>query len=257
MTNGTGYWDIDFVKIMDELKGSTGNVFLYLNIPENPVGTAYGHERWADVLKWAIANNIILIVDEAYTHLRFGDSCSVMDIPGWEECCIVLQSVSKGWNATGLRFGWIAAHPTFIKAIRTVMDVKDSGMFGPTIAMGLWCLKNPSYTEKTCRRYRELHATLAVGLQTAGFGGSMPQAGLCQFTPAPKSANGVVFTDAAECAKWFRNNLRISLMHYTVNNTPWLRWAVTIKPVPECGLPDELSVINETIRRLQAVKFEF
>jgi len=252
-----GNWDLDYDKIKELIGDSKQNSFLYVNMPHNPTGTAYGLEDWIRLFRWANLNCVTLIVDEAYHHLRNGQSWSALDVLGWESCCIVLQSVSKGWKATGLRFGWMVAHPTMIKAIRMVTDVKDSGMFAPCIVMGLYCLQHPELAEETAGRYRALHEILANGLQEAGFAGKIPQAGLCQFTPAPRSANGVVFADAIECAQWFRKNLRISLMNYQLGNNPWLRWAVTIMPVPECGLPDEAAVIKETVRRLQSVKFEF
>ncbi len=233
-------------------------VIVYVNIPHNPTGSAYTLEDWQPLIDWATKSGGFLIVDEAYTDLRYvGNSVSVLTVPGWEECCIVLQSVSKGWNATGLRFGWMIAHPTVIKALRQVTDVKDSGLFGPTIAAGLACLRHLKWVEPTQKRYQQLHRLLADGLRQAGFAASMPEAGLCQFTPAPKAADGQEFADVVACAKWFREKLRISLMHYTMADNPWLRWAVTLKPVPECGLPDESSVIREAVRRLQQVKFYF
>jgi aspartate/methionine/tyrosine aminotransferase len=210
------------------------------------------------LVSWAIENGVIVVVDEAYTNIRFDDSCSILEIPGWEQCCIVLQSVSKGWGATGLRMGYAVAHPTLIKALRKVMDVKDSGLFGPSIAMGLWCLRNPQEAVITCTGYRSLHENLLQGLQAAGFDSALPQAGLCQFTPAPRAANGVVFKGAIECAQYFRKELRISTMSYPVDDKPgYLRWAVTIAPVPDCGLLDEAAVISEVVRRLKSVKLEF
>lgn len=232
--------------------------FMYVNMPHNPTGTGFRREDWENLLSWAKQQGVTLIVDEAYIDLRYNPDCvSVLTVPGWEDCCVVLQSVSKGWSATGLRFGWMIAHPTLIKALRKVTDVKDSGPFGPSIAAGLALLQDPQHAVQTRLRYFQLHDNLHKGLSTAGFSPSMPDAGLCQFTPAPRSAGGRPFADVYECASWFREKLRISLMPYMVGDEPWLRWAVTIKPVPECGLPDEKSVIDEVVRRLSGVKFEF
>ncbi|GIX07385.1 MAG: aspartate aminotransferase [Candidatus Poribacteria bacterium] len=231
---------------------------LYANLPHNPTGTGYTAKEWAELIEWARINDVILIVDEAYIDLCYSpEVVSILTVPGWEECAVVLQSVSKGWNATGLRFGWMIAHPTVIRAIRKVTDVKDSGLFGPSIAAGLTCLAHPEWAEETRAAYERLHRLLYEGLRKAGFETAMPDAGLCQFTPAPRSADGVVFADALECAQWFRKELRISLMHYTVEGEPWLRWAVTLKPVPECELPTEEAVLEEVVRRLQSVRFEF
>jgi aspartate/methionine/tyrosine aminotransferase len=231
---------------------------MYVNLPHNPTGSGYGRESWVELIGWARANCVVLVVDEAYIDVAYRPGIvSVLTVPGWEECCVVLQSVSKGWNATGLRFGWVVGHPTMIKAMRKVMDVKDSGLFGPSIAAGLTCLNHPEWAEETRQRYERLHRVLAEGLAGVGFSSRIPDAGLCQFTPAPRSADGQAFEDAGHCGRWFRDKLRISLMHYTVEGDPWLRWAVTLKPVPECGLGDEESVVQEAVRRLADVQFEF
>ena len=261
-------WDFDFQMIIRHFDCFACNRkrYMYVNVPHNPTGMAYGRRQWKRIIAWALKNNIVLIVDEAYTHIRFRHgTCSVLDVLGWEKCCVVFQSVSKGWNATGMRFGYVIAHPTMILAMRSAMDVKDSGSFGPDIAAGLWCLKHPEYATGTAAAYENLLVALANGLRDAKFDVSMPDAGLCLFTPAPKSINGQPMENSAQCAKWLREKLRISLMHYTVKrndngqevNTSWLRWAVTIKLVPECGLYNEAMVIAETVRRLKSVKFKF
>lgn len=253
-----GKWNIDFAVISMFTEYTDFQCMMYVNVPHNPTGFGYTQHDWQQLLGWARRFKVLLIVDEAYIDLCYNkDIVSVLTMPGWEDCCIVLQSVSKGYSATGLRFGWMVAHPIVIKALRKVVDVKDSGLFGPSIAAGLTCLENPQWAEETRTRYYALHQKLYDALIGVGFKTSFPDAGLCQFTPAPKSANGVEFPDSTACAKWFREKLRISLMNYMVNNEPWLRWAVTIKPVPECGLPDEISVIEEVVRRIKEVEFSF
>ncbi len=239
--------------------GEGRQVYVYFNNPgHNPTGFAYTREELLALVGWATVNQVKLIVDEAYIRLAYnGAPVSILDIPGWEKCALVLQSASKGWSATGLRFAWVVADPVVIAALRKVMDVKDSGLFGPTIAAGLTCLHNPQWAEETRERYRALHQILAQGLKEAGFGGGMPDAGLCQFTRAPRSANGQEFGSLVECVQWFRQVLRISLMHFGVGDQWYLRWAVTLKPVPECGLPTEEAVLAEVARRLQEVRFTF
>jgi len=265
LVRGLGQWAFDVEKlteVVEKVNFYGIKSVMYVNIPHNPTGCGNTYDAWKDLIGWACRYGVTLVVDEAYIDLRYrADIVSVLQVHGWEECCIVLQSVSKGWSATGLRFGWMVAHPTVIKALRKAMDVKDSGMFGPSIVAGIWCLLHPTVALETCAKYRELHKTLAEGLRQAGFAGGMPDAGLCQFTPAPTSASGnaffLHFKDAAECARWFRSVLRISVMHAEAAGRQWLRWAVTLKPVPECKLETEVSIIEETVRRLQSVKFVF
>lgn len=254
-----GRWSFDFDKMVEKANHALcSKRFLYMSVPNNPTSIAFNKDEWQKVLAWAEENDIYLIVDEAYAMICYRQGAvSVLTVSGWEKRCIVLQSISKGWNATGARIGWIVAHPTLIKGLRKVIDVKDSGGFGPTIAAAIYCLMHPELATETREKYRRLHKVLCDGLNHSGFNTQMPDGGLCQLTPAPKSANGHVFGSAIECAQWFRKELRISLMQYEVNGKGYLRWAVTLQPIPECGLPDEISVIEEVVRRLKSVKFEF
>ena len=256
-----GQWKLDYAAMNEVLENTASErkkTVLYLNNPHNPTGATMNDAALTNLVEWAIENNVIVVADEAYTNIRFDDSGSILEIPCWEECCIVLQSASKGWGATGLRFGWAVGHATIIKALRKVTDVKDSGLFGPSIAAGLWCLQHPEIARATAASYRALHEKLLEGLQLAGFDSALPQAGLCQFTPAPRAANGIAFAGAIECAQYFRKELRISTMSYPAKDKPGhLRWAVTIGAAPECGLPDEAAVINEVVNRLKSVKLEF
>jgi aspartate/methionine/tyrosine aminotransferase len=256
LTFNDGVWKIPYESV--SFQSASGNRVMYVNMPHNPTGQGYTFDDWKKLIAWAKDNDVLLVVDEAYIDLVYRPGVvSVLTVPGWEDCCVVLQSVSKGWNATGLRFGWVVGHPTIIAAFRKVMDVQDSGLFGPSIVAGLHCLKQVEVVAGTRERYRELHRLLNDGLRSAGFVTLMPDAGLCQFMPAPKSADNVHFKDSYECASWLRRNLRVSVMPNVVNSMPWLRFAVTLTPVPECGLPTEASVIEEAVRRLKSVKLGF
>ncbi|MES2314696.1 MAG: aminotransferase class I/II-fold pyridoxal phosphate-dependent enzyme [Patescibacteria group bacterium] len=250
-----GKWLVNYDAMEKQLNGK--KAVLYLNVPHNPTGFTFSYADWRHLISWAVRNKVVVVVDEAYTHLRFDGSVSVLSVEGWQQCCIVLQSISKGWNATGARFGWVVAHPIIIKAIRKVMDVKDSGGFGPLIAGALWCLDHFDFALKTRDEYFTSHQSLNHALSDVGFSPLMPQAGLCQLTKAPKSANGLLFANADECADWLRNVLRISVMPAKVGGQAWLRWSATIAPVAECGLVDEAAVITEVVRRLKNTEFVF
>ena len=255
MEEHNGRWRIPLENI--KIPPGVKKVFMYVNNPHNPTGTAFTVEELNFLIEWAIRNRVVLIIDEAYNNLRYNASVSIMDIPGWEKCCIVLQSVSKGWSATGLRFGWMIADPIVIKILRKVCDVKDSGLFGLTIMMGITCLKNPEWAESTKQRYLELHRLLCDGLREVGFDSNMPEAGLCQFVPAPRAINGNEFPDLKDCVIMMREKIRVSVMHHEVGEKQYLRFATTIETVPECGLETEEAVIRETVKRFKDNKFEF
>jgi aspartate/methionine/tyrosine aminotransferase len=240
-------------------------IFLYLNVPHNPSGFVFTLNKWQEVVAWAKANNIMLIVDEAYTDLDYsGKSASVIEVDGWEDVCIVLQSVSKAHGATGLRFGYILSHPIAIKALRKVIDCKNSGAFAPVIAIGLACLSDFEGGEETRYEYKTSHTQLAEALGKAGFPAQIPDAGLCQLTNYPKSARlktvpdtiGLVqFEKPSDFAEWLRNILKISVMAQDAISK--LRWAVTFREQPKFGLKTKADVLEEVGRRLAQYSFEF
>lgn len=246
-------------KEINDFLSSYKSRYLYLNSPHNPTGATLTKEEWLAILEWAREKDIKIFVDEAYDWIRFDDSPSILQIPGWWERCVVLQSISKGWNATGVRFGWLIGNPTAIKALRRPMDKKDSGLFGPTIAAALECLSNPQWARKTKEYYLQLHAVLAEELNRAGFNDArIPGGGLCQLTRTPISANGKEFESLEDCARWFREVLGVSAMHYMGSEgKEFLRWTVTIEANPECDLPTERDVIREAGRRLKEANFAF
>jgi aspartate/methionine/tyrosine aminotransferase len=225
MEEHNGRWRIPLEKI--KIPAGARRRFMYVNNPHNPTGTAFTVEELSFLIEWALHNRVVLIFDEAYDNLRYIGSPSIMSIPGWESCCMVLQSISKGWNATGLRFGWMIADPILIRALRKVCDVKDSGLFGLTIMMGIACLQNPQWAEGTKDRYWNLHKLLLNGLQEAGFKSQMPEAGLCLFTKAPKAINGKEFPVFEDMAIMLREDVRISIMHHEVGGERYLRLAAT------------------------------
>jgi aspartate/methionine/tyrosine aminotransferase len=231
--------------------------FMYYNFPHNPTGATRSYKQMTGDLIYAGNMDLKLIVDEAYDHLRYDESKSMLQIPGWQNSAIILQSVSKGWNATGLRFAWSVSHLDVTKLFEKVWDVKDSGSWGVTIATGLSCLEDINFAKETNERYKNLHAILCEGLIQSGFKTGLPNGGLCLFSPAPKSAGGINFRNVIECAQYFREKLRISLMHYEVDGAWYLRWAVTFRSMPEYGLPSQEDVIREAMRRLGEIKFEF
>ena len=255
MVEKDGKWSIPHEDV--DFPENIKRKFMYINDPHNPTGSAMNREEKVKLLAWAVENNVFLIVDEAYHETRYDDSVSFMEISGWESHCIILRSVSKGYNATGLRVGSMTSNEIIISAIRKTSNVKHSGAWGMDIIMAETCWEHPEWAIKTMERYKNLHRLLYNGLREVGFQGNMPNAGLCQFTPAPIAVNGKSFKSVIECAQWFRENLRISLMHYCVGGKWYLRWAVTIKPVPECGLETEKAVIQEVVKRLKDNKFEF
>ncbi len=103
---------------------------LVLNYPNNPTGASATPEFFAMVVDFAKKNNLIVIHDAAYAALVFeGKPLSFLATPGAMDVGIELHSMSKGFNMTGWRLGFVAGNPLLVRAYGDVKDNTDSGQF--------------------------------------------------------------------------------------------------------------------------------
>jgi aspartate/methionine/tyrosine aminotransferase len=87
--------------------------------PSNPTGSVYSVEQVKAIGEWALKNNIWIIADEIYEHLRYdGATAPSMPVlvPGLADTTIILNGVAKTYAMTGWRVGWMIGPKDVIKA---------------------------------------------------------------------------------------------------------------------------------------------
>merc|ERR1712232_210450 len=81
-----------------------------VNSPSNPCGAVYSREHLTDVLALAEQEHLLVIADEVYHGMSFGDRfvpCAAVNprVPVLSVCAL-----SKRWLAPGWRVGWISIY---------------------------------------------------------------------------------------------------------------------------------------------------
>ena len=144
---------------------------LYLNYPNNPTGALANKEFFEEVVHFAKKHELIVVHDAAYAALVFDDEkpLSFLSVPGAKEVGIELHSLSKSFNMTGWRIGFIAGNEKLVSAFGAVKDNCDSGQFIPIQKAASYALSHPEITERTAEKYSRRHATLAAILREGGF----------------------------------------------------------------------------------------
>jgi aspartate aminotransferase len=81
---------------------------LVLNTPQNPTGGVIDASRLAALAELAIANDIVVIVDEIYRPFNYDAAPvpSILTLPGMRERCILTDGFSKAYAMTGWRLGF-------------------------------------------------------------------------------------------------------------------------------------------------------
>lgn len=82
---------------------------MILNTPNNPTGSVYSEETLRAISEIALENNIVLVYDEIYERLVYGDAVHheiVKVDPRVRDLTVIINGVSKAYAMTGWRIGY-------------------------------------------------------------------------------------------------------------------------------------------------------
>jgi aminotransferase len=114
---------------------------IIVNSPHNPTGGVLTVDQLKAVADFALANDLVLISDEAYDKMVYESNfVSPASFPGMRERTIVCGTLSKTYAMTGWRIGYIAAPEALISAaVRLQQNIMLSlctfGQYGAVAAL--------------------------------------------------------------------------------------------------------------------------
>lgn len=94
-----------------EAKVTPRTKVLMLNFPNNPTGAILEAEDVRAIADFAIRHNLIVLSDEIYAELTWGDKThtSFASIPDLRDRLVLFHGYSKAWAMTGYRMAYICA----------------------------------------------------------------------------------------------------------------------------------------------------
>ncbi len=98
---------------------------IVLNSPNNPTGTVYSKEELIEIAEFAKINNLIIISDEIYEKLLYGNSGHISIASLSEDAynrTIVINGVSKAYAMTGWRIGYAAASAELVALMSNIQS---------------------------------------------------------------------------------------------------------------------------------------
>lgn len=146
---------------------------LYLNYPNNPTGASATPEFFSAVVDWAKKYDVVVIHDAPYAALTYDGvkPLSFLSVPGAKDVGVELHSLSKSYNMTGWRIGFVAGNPLVVKAFSDVKDNNDSGQFIAIQKAAAYGLEHPEITEAIAAKYSRRHNMLVDALNKPGLQG--------------------------------------------------------------------------------------
>jgi len=154
-----------------------GAKLMFLNYPNNPTGTCAPLSFLEEAVSFAREHHILIAHDAAYSEAYFGDAPpSILQIDGAKDVCIEFHSLSKTFNMTGWRVGFVVGNPDAVAALVKVKNNLDSGVFGAiqeAAIAAIGGIDRPEIREQVSI-YRRRRDILVDGLRRAGWSVTPP-----------------------------------------------------------------------------------
>jgi LL-diaminopimelate aminotransferase len=244
--------DLDSIpqQILDRAK------MLYINYPNNPTGAVADLEFFRKVVAFAKKNSIVVIHDAPYSALTYDGykPLSFLAAEGAMDVGLEIHSLSKAFNMTGWRIGFVCGNTKAVKAFATVKDNSDSGQFRAIQKAGIVALNNTGITARTVEKYSRRFDLLVGALNELGFNAQKPRGSFYCYVKAPSgTADGRVFNSATEFSEFL-------IQEALISTVPWddagryIRFSVTFEANT---IPKEIEVINEMKNRMKLLKLTF
>ncbi|MBM4144217.1 MAG: LL-diaminopimelate aminotransferase [Lentisphaerae bacterium] len=226
----------------------------YVNYPNNPTGAAPDEEFFDRLIAFARQHNILIVQDAAYATLVYGRApLSILSRPGGKETAIELHSMSKSYNMTGWRLGFVAGAPRIVQAFAEVKDNCDSGQFKAIQLAACAGIADRAVSDAIRDRYEGRLRKLVEALRAAGFDARMPGGTFYLYVKAPAGAKDVAFRSAEDASQHL-------IREHAISTVPWddagahLRFSATFE---SRGDADDDRVIAELARRLAAAELRW
>ncbi|GGN52463.1 LL-diaminopimelate aminotransferase [Oceanobacillus indicireducens] len=104
---------------------------LMLNYPSNPLGATVELNTFREAATFSKNNKILLASDAAYNLITFDGykAPSVLQVPDAKDYAVEFGSLSKSFNMTGWRIGYVVGNKHVIQALATLKSNIDSSQF--------------------------------------------------------------------------------------------------------------------------------
>ena len=120
-------WQPDFEEL--EHRDLSRVKLMWTNYPNMPTGGDARMETYRKLVDFARRHDIVVVNDNPYSFILNEHPLSLLQVEGAKDCCIELNSMSKGYNMPGWRVGMCVSNPQFIGWILKIKSNIDSGTF--------------------------------------------------------------------------------------------------------------------------------
>ncbi|MBF0558622.1 MAG: LL-diaminopimelate aminotransferase [Nitrospirae bacterium] len=169
---------------------------MFLNYPNNPTAAVAGRDFFEAAIAFAEKHNIIICHDAAYSEIYYDGKrpMSFLEVDGAKEVGVEFHSLSKTYNMTGWRIGFVVGNRDIIAGLGKIKTNLDSGAFQAIQEAGVAALKTDDSALSWIRStYQERRDILFDGLRKLGFELKKPEATFYVWARVPSGFDSTSF----------------------------------------------------------------
>ena len=169
---------------------------MFINYPNNPTSAGIEDDFFKRVVDFAKAHEIVVCHDFPYSEITFGgyEAPSFLSTPGARSVGVEFHSLSKTYNMTGWRCGWVVGNESVIEALGRVKSNIDSGVFNAIQYAGIEALEGPQdIIEKMRGIYKKRQDIVVTSLKNIGIDVEPPKGTIYVWFPVPTGHSSASF----------------------------------------------------------------
>ena len=170
---------------------------MWLNSPNNPTSVVMTKAYFKRVVEFAREHHVIVCHDAAYSEIYYDGNrpASFMEVDGAKDVGVEFHSLSKTYNMTGWRLGFVVGNKDVLAGLGKVKSNLDSGVFEAVQAAGITALGlDDAVTDAIRKTYQERRDTLIPGLKKLGLEVEAPPAAFYVWVTVPNGYTSASFT---------------------------------------------------------------
>jgi LL-diaminopimelate aminotransferase len=169
---------------------------MWLNYPNNPTAAVADREFLERAVAFCRRHDIILCHDAPYSEIAFDGyrPLTLFEIPHAKEIGLEFHSLSKTFNMTGWRIGWVCGRADLVGLIGQLKTNIDSGIFQAVQWAAIEALNGGEQeTRAACDVYLRRHQLVAETLNDLGWNIKPPRATFYVWARVPEGYDSIGF----------------------------------------------------------------
>jgi LL-diaminopimelate aminotransferase len=188
------HWLPDLDAIPDDIAQRAR--LMWLNYPNNPTAAVADREFLERAVAFCKRHDIVLCHDAPYSEIAFDGyrPLTLFEIPGAKDVGLEFHSLSKTFNMTGWRIGWVCGRADLIALIGQLKTNIDSGIFQAVQWAAIEALSGGEQETRAANDvYAKRHKLVANTLNELGWKITPPRATFYVWAPVPDGYDSIGF----------------------------------------------------------------